>query len=80
MTQEDRLKRLERIARLLSRAGLRLRKDTHELEAKINMIVTTQINFEDELKSSSRTGLKLFVREKDLNKMKLRDEPRHPES
>ena len=44
MTSEQRLDRLERIAMLMARAGLRARRDQNE---KINMIIDAQIKNED---------------------------------
>lgn len=43
MTPEARLERLERIAKLFARAGLRYRRDLNRLEEKINIVVNTQI-------------------------------------
>ena len=47
MTPEARLERLERIAKLFARAGLRYRRDLNRLEEKINVVVDTQIGNED---------------------------------
>ena len=44
MTSEERLDRLERIAMLMSRAGLRVRREQNE---KINIIINAQIKNED---------------------------------
>jgi hypothetical protein len=43
MTPEARLDRLERIAKLFVRAGLRYRRDLRELGEKINIMVNTQM-------------------------------------
>jgi hypothetical protein len=43
MTSEQRLDRLERIAKLFVRAGLRERRNRRELDDKINIIVNYQI-------------------------------------
>jgi hypothetical protein len=43
MTPEARLDRLERIATLFVRAGLRYRRDLRELGEKINIMVNTQM-------------------------------------
>ena len=43
MTPEQRLDRLERIARLMVRAGLRARHTTREQDAKINIMINAQI-------------------------------------
>lgn len=47
MTPEQRLDRLERIAKLFVRAGLRERSFRRELEAKLNIIVDYQIANEE---------------------------------
>ena len=47
MTSEQRLDRLERIAKLFVRAGLRERRNRRELEDKINIIVDYQITNEE---------------------------------
>jgi len=44
MTPEQRLDRLERIAKLMVRAGLRERKETRE---KINVLIDAQLRTED---------------------------------
>src|SRR5229473_864486 len=44
MTSEERLDRLERIAMLMTRAGLRVRREQNE---KINIIIDAQIKNED---------------------------------
>lgn len=47
MTSEQRLDRLERIAKLFVRAGLRERRSRRELEDKIDIIVNYQIANEE---------------------------------
>jgi hypothetical protein len=47
MTSEERLDRLERIAMLFMRAGLRERRSRRELEEKINIIINAQIANEE---------------------------------
>ena len=47
MTPEARLERLERIAKLFARAGLRYRRDLNRLEEKINIVVDSQIENEN---------------------------------
>jgi len=47
MTSEQRLDRLERIAKLFVRAGLRERGNRRELDDKINIIINAQISFEE---------------------------------
>ena len=47
VTIEQRLDRLERVAKLFVRAGLRARRNMRELDEKINMLVDAQIKAED---------------------------------
>ena len=47
MTPEQRLDRLERIAKLFVRAGVRARHDMRQLDEKINIIVDAQIKNEE---------------------------------
>ena len=47
MTNEQRLDRLERIAKLFVRAGLRERGNRNELNEKINIIINSQIANEE---------------------------------
>ena len=47
MTAEERLDRLERIAKLFARAGLRERRSRKSLEEKLDIIVTYQIDNEE---------------------------------
>jgi hypothetical protein len=47
MTPEHRLDRWERLARLFANAGRRERRNRHELEDKINIIVNYQIQNEE---------------------------------
>jgi hypothetical protein len=47
MTSEQRLDRLERIAKLFVRAGLRERSNRRELDEKINIIGNAQIDNEE---------------------------------
>lgn len=46
MTPEQRFDRLERVARLMVRAGLRARRHSREQDEKINMIIDAQIKNE----------------------------------
>ena len=43
VTPEQRLDRLERIAKLFVRAGLRARRDLREMNEKINILIDTQM-------------------------------------
>ena len=47
MTPEQKLDRLERIARLMVKAGLKARKYSREQDEKINMIINAQIKNEE---------------------------------
>lgn len=47
MTPEQRLDRIERIAKLFVRAGLRARRDMRDLNEKISIIVDAQIANEE---------------------------------
>jgi len=47
MTSEERFDRLERIAKLFVRAGLRERRNRRELDEKINIIINSQIENEE---------------------------------
>ncbi len=59
MTPEARLERLERIAKLFARAGLRYRRDLNLLEEKINIVVDTQIENENRLANNELRLTKL---------------------
>lgn len=47
MTDEERLDRLERIARLMVRVGLRARRQVREQGEKINILIDIQIQNEE---------------------------------
>jgi predicted nuclease with TOPRIM domain len=47
MNSEQRLDRLENIAKLFVRAGLRFRRNLRELDEKINMLINAQIKNEE---------------------------------
>ncbi len=47
MTPEQRLDRLERIAKLFVRAGLRARRNMRELDEKMNILIDAQIQNEE---------------------------------
>lgn len=47
MTSEQRLDRLERIARLMVRAGLRARRQMREQDEKINILIDSQLKNEE---------------------------------
>ncbi len=52
MTHEQRLDRLERIAKLFVRSGLRYRRDLRELGDKLNILANTQIKNEERFKEN----------------------------
>jgi len=56
MTSEERLDRLERIAMLMARAGLRVRREQNE---KINIIIDAQIKNEDRFAQNEERFAKL---------------------
>lgn len=52
MTHEQRLDRLERIAKLFVRAGVRYRRDLRELGDKLNILVNAQIKNEERFRQN----------------------------
>ena len=52
MTHEQRLDRLERIAKLIVRAGVRYRRDLHALGDKLNILVDMQIKNDERFKQN----------------------------
>ena len=48
MTSEQRLDRIERIAKLFVTAGLRMRHNLRELDDKISILISAQIRSEDQ--------------------------------
>jgi len=55
MTSEQRLDRLERIAKLFVRAGLRARRNMKEQDQKINIIINNQIESDERIDRLNRT-------------------------
>jgi len=55
MTSEQRLDRLERIAKLFVRAGLRAGRNMKALDDKINIIINNQIEHDDRFAKMSRS-------------------------
>lgn len=47
MTSEQRLDRLERIAKLFASAGFRARHDVREIDEKLNILINTQIRTDE---------------------------------
>jgi hypothetical protein len=52
VTPEQRLDRLERIAKLFVRAGLRARRDMREMNEKINILIDVQIRNDERFAKS----------------------------
>jgi hypothetical protein len=55
MTSEQRLDRLERIAKLFVRAGMRARGNMKALDEKINIIINNQIEHDDRFAKMSQS-------------------------
>ncbi len=49
MTQEQRLDRLERIVKLMIKAGLRARREGERQDEKINMLINSQIKTDEQI-------------------------------
>ena len=54
MTSEQRLDRLERIAKLFVTAGLRARRNMRDMDAKINILIDAQIRNEEQFAKSDQ--------------------------
>lgn len=52
MTSEQRLDRLERIAKLFVKAGLRARRNMRDMDDKINILIDAQIRNEERFAKS----------------------------
>jgi len=80
MTPEQRLDRLERIAGLMVRAGLRARRHSREQDEKINMIIDAQMKGDERFNAQMRDRDEKFnaqMRERDKKfdaQMRERDE------
>ena len=59
MTSEQRLDRLERIAKLFVCAGLRARRNMKALDEKINIIINNQIEYDERFAGLNRSLNKL---------------------
>ena len=53
MTDEQRLDRLERIVKLMIKAGLRARQQSREQNEKINILIDSQIKTDERLAASA---------------------------
>jgi hypothetical protein len=53
MTEEQRLDRLERIVKLMIKAGLRARRQSREQDEKINILINSQIKTDERLAALS---------------------------
>jgi len=60
MTSEQRLDRIERIAKLFVTAGLRMRHNLRHLDEKIGILITAQIQNEDRA-AETREQMKLML-------------------
>ena len=76
MTSEQRLDRLERVAKLFVRAGLRERRDRCDLDEKINIIVNAQIANEDRFAKNEERFAKLAQSQTELAKAQTATEKR----
>ncbi|HKZ78101.1 MAG TPA: hypothetical protein VJ124_07225 [Pyrinomonadaceae bacterium] len=59
MTTEERLDRLERIARLMVRAGLRARRQMRDQDEKINIMIESQMKNEERFARLAESQLQL---------------------
>jgi hypothetical protein len=59
MTPEQRFDRLERIVRLMIKAGLRARRQSREQDEKINMIINAQMKNEERFAKLTEAQTKL---------------------
>ncbi|MDQ2938047.1 MAG: hypothetical protein M3R67_11145 [Acidobacteriota bacterium] len=59
MSTEDRLDRLERIARLMVRAGLRARREMRQQDDKITILIDAQIKNEERFAKLVQTQTEL---------------------
>ena len=76
MTSEQRLDRLERIAKLFVRAGLRERRNRRELDDKIDIIVNYQITNEERFAKNEERFAKLTDTVNQLAEAETRTERR----
>lgn len=70
MTHEQRLDRLERIAKLFVKAGLRARSNIRAMDEKINILINAQIANEEEFKKLIESQMRhdqLFAEAKELS-------------
>ncbi len=66
MTHEERLDRLERIAKLFVRAGLEARKQSRAQDEKINILIDSQIKNEERFAALTQTQTDLAQIQADL--------------
>ena len=59
MTPEERLDRLERIARLMVRAGLRARREMRQQDDKITIMIDAQIKNEERFEKLAQAQIQL---------------------
>lgn len=60
MTAEERLDRLERIARLMVRAGLRARREMRQQDDKITIMIDAQIKNEERFAALAKAQTELL--------------------
>lgn len=66
MTPEQRFDRLERIARLMIKAGLRARRQSREQDEKIGILINSQIKNEDRFALLAEAQTKLAEAQMEL--------------
>ena len=64
MTHEERLDRLERIARLMVRAGLRARRELRQQDDKITIMIDAQIKNEERFAKLAEAQTELAAAQK----------------
>ena len=68
MTPEERLDRLERIARLMVRAGLRARREMRQQDDKITIMIDAQIKNEDRFAELAESQKQLAESQKNTDR------------
>lgn len=66
MTHEQRLDRLERIAKLMVRSGLKARRQSREQDGKINIIIDSQIKNEERFAALAQAQTELAQAQTEL--------------
>ena len=68
MTPEEKLDRLERIARLMVRAGLRARREMRQQDDKITIMIDAQIKNEDRFAELAESQKQLAESQKNTDR------------